>query len=143
MRWTTPASSARWAIFWQILPVGESVVPLLGDLTYDADALTARANELDVWVRRWHATREPNDTHANRRARMHAVNPRFIFRNYLAQEAIELAESGDPSMIHTLLEVLRHPYDEQPASDRFAARRPDWARNESRLLDVVVQLVAG
>jgi serine/tyrosine/threonine adenylyltransferase len=113
------------------LPADASVVPLLGDLTYDEDALAAQAGALDAWVRRWHVARDAQDTHDARRRRMHAVNPRFIFRNYLAQEAIDLAESGDPSMIHTLLDVLRRPYDEQPAHDRFAARRPDWARHKA------------
>jgi uncharacterized protein YdiU (UPF0061 family) len=62
---------------------------------------------------------------------MHAVNPRFIFRNYLAQQAIERAEAGDESMIHTLMEVLRRPYDEQPEYAVFAARRPEWARHKA------------
>lgn len=63
-----------------------------------------------------------------RRNRMDRVNPKYVFRNYLAQLAIDKAEQGDFSMISELLELLRHPYDEQPEKQRFAEKRPDWAR---------------
>ncbi|MDZ7631074.1 MAG: YdiU family protein [Gemmatimonadaceae bacterium] len=115
-----------------ILPHDAPVVPLLGDICYDEAKLDVHRDALEAWVRRWHASLDVAvDSHAARSARMHTVNPRFIFRNYLAQQAIDLAESGDPSMIHTLLDVLRRPYDEQPAHDAFAARRPDWARDRA------------
>ena len=114
------------------LPTDDSVVPLLGDVAYDEDRLALHHARLDAWVRRWHASLDSAvDSHAARRARMHAVNPRFILRNYLAQQAIELAEAGDESMISTLLEVLRHPYDMQPEHAALAARRPEWARHKA------------
>ena len=62
---------------------------------------------------------------------MRQANPKFVLRNYLAQQAIDAAETGDPSLIETLLEVMRHPCDEQPQHDALAGKRPEWARHKA------------
>jgi uncharacterized protein YdiU (UPF0061 family) len=66
-----------------------------------------------------------------RRERMHGVNPKYVLRNYLAQQAIDRAENGDSSELERLLEVLRKPYDEQPEYQRYAEKRPEWARHRA------------
>ena len=62
---------------------------------------------------------------------MHGVNPWFVLRNYVAQQAIDAATAGDPSVVRTLLEVLRTPYTEQPEHRQFTMRRPEWAKHKA------------
>ena len=65
-----------------------------------------------------------------RQGLMNKVNPKYVFRNYLAQQAIDKAEQGDYAMVQELLEVFRKPYDEQSEKQYYASKRPDWAKNK-------------
>jgi uncharacterized protein YdiU (UPF0061 family) len=62
---------------------------------------------------------------------MNRTNPKFVFRNYIAQQAIDRAERGDLSMLHELLDVYGRPYDEQPDKAVYAEKRPEWARHRA------------
>ena len=105
------------------------IEPLLGAY-YVPEQLTPETTaRIAAWLRRYHdRVREDGTDNEARRKRMNAVNPKYVLRNYLAQLAIDKAEQGDPSMVHDLLELLRHPYDEQPDKEVYARKRPDWAR---------------
>ena len=65
----------------------------------------------------------------SRRRQMLAVNPKYILRNYLAQQAIERAQEGDFSEVETLQALLQKPFDEQSGLADYAAEPPDWARH--------------
>jgi serine/tyrosine/threonine adenylyltransferase len=71
------------------------------------------------------------ETNAKRRERMNKTNPKYVLRNYLAQQAINLAEQGDYSEVNKLLEIMRKPYDEQPEDHTYFAKRPEWAKHKA------------
>ncbi|MNZ30861.1 hypothetical protein D3C78_481470 [compost metagenome] len=85
----------------------------------------------DAWAADYlaRAAREGAQDESERRARMHAVNPRYILRNYLAQQAIEAAQQGDYAPVRELHAVLSRPFAEQPSMQRYAERPPEWGKH--------------
>ncbi|EIK54493.1 hypothetical protein YO5_17045 [Stutzerimonas stutzeri TS44] len=84
----------------------------------------------DAWAADYCARVAREDaTQDSRQARMHAVNPKYILRNYLAQQVIEAAEQGDYGPVRELHAVLGRPFDEQPGMQRYAERPPEWGKH--------------
>jgi serine/tyrosine/threonine adenylyltransferase len=55
------------------------------------------------------------------------VNPKYVLRNYLGEEAIQAAKLKNFSVVVDLLSVLAHPCDEHPEYERWANFPPNWA----------------
>ncbi|MND63470.1 hypothetical protein D3C80_547800 [compost metagenome] len=85
----------------------------------------------DAWGELYVArvSREGTLDQEQRRQRMHAVNPLYILRNYLAQNAIEAAQNGDYSEVRRLHTVLSNPFEEQPGMESYAERPPEWGKH--------------
>jgi uncharacterized protein YdiU (UPF0061 family) len=82
----------------------------------------------DHWAQRYRTRLQAEQSDdARRRLAMHAVNPKYVLRNYLAQVAIDKAQAGDFSELAQLQLVLQKPFDEQPEYAQYAALPPDWA----------------
>ncbi|WP_262966399.1 protein adenylyltransferase SelO [Methylobacter psychrophilus] len=111
----------------------DAALNLLAVAYYVPEQITPEyKTRLSLWLKHY-SQRVQNDCtpDAERQQQMNAVNPKYVLRNYLAQLAIDKAEQGDFVMVNELLELLRHPYDEQPDKEEFAAKRPDWARQRA------------
>jgi uncharacterized protein YdiU (UPF0061 family) len=99
---------------------------------YDPARRDASAARFDQWFARYAARlRDDPLAAAERRERMRRANPRYVLRNYLAQQAIDRATAGEPEAVMELLDVMRRPYDDQPGREAYAAKRPDWARTKA------------
>jgi uncharacterized protein YdiU (UPF0061 family) len=114
------------------LPDEALMEPLL-EAYYAPDELEpAHRARVAAWLRAWGArVRQDGTPDAERRARMNAVNPKYVLRNYVAQLAIDEAEKGESGKVYELLDVLRRPYDEQPGKEAYAEKRPEWARHRA------------
>ena len=111
-----------------------AVLNHLSEAHYVADEVTEEYQQaLMDWMRSYQSRVLADDgfpaDDSQRRQRMNAVNPKYVLRNYLAQLAIDACDKGDDSMVSELLDVLRRPYDDQPGKERFAEKRPEWARH--------------
>ena len=114
------------------LDIDQPTLASLESAFYDPSKRNEAEGRFNEWLARYAARlRRDGLSPEGRRERMHTVNPRFVLRNYLAQQAIDRAEQGDYSEIHALLDVMRRPYDEQPGREAYAQRRPDWARERA------------
>jgi serine/tyrosine/threonine adenylyltransferase len=111
----------------------DSLPALLEEAWYKPEEVAADYRiRLDRWLGAYRKRlRRDQRPAAERRAQMNRINPKYVLRNYLAQQAIDRAESGDFTMVNELLDLLRHPYDEQPDREHYFARRPEWARNRA------------
>jgi uncharacterized protein YdiU (UPF0061 family) len=65
---------------------------------------------------------------AERRDRMDLVNPAYVLRNWMAEEAISRGrDHRDYALIEELRVLLSDPFSEQAGMERYAGCPPDWA----------------
>jgi uncharacterized protein YdiU (UPF0061 family) len=130
------AGRVDWTLFWRRLaglrldasrPEDDAEVR---DLFADRAAFDAWAVDLRARLRQ---EGQSGGHDAERAARMRAVNPCYVLRNWMAEEAIAAARGDagarDFAPVERLRRLLERPYEEQPGAERYAALPPDWARN--------------
>ena len=83
-----------------------------------ARALVLDLAAADTWLERWRALGPDGDA-------MDRVNPAYIPRNHLVEEALNAATDGDLVPLHALLDAVTRPFEERPALERYAAGAPE------------------
>jgi uncharacterized protein YdiU (UPF0061 family) len=80
---------------------------------------------LDAWAKKYQE-RLSLEKHSKdqRLEQMRQINPKYVLRNHLAQNAIELAQKKDFSEVARLLKILENPYESQAVSEDYAMGPP-------------------
>jgi serine/tyrosine/threonine adenylyltransferase len=91
-----------------------------------ARALFTDPGELDAWAERWRArlAAEGRDP-AAAAADMERVNPVYVPRNHLVEEALGAATAGDLAPVRRLVDVLAEPFAARPGLEAYAAPAPE------------------
>ncbi len=105
-------------------PAPEATNPALRDLFIDRSAF-------DDWAASYRAALAENPQDIAVRAKaMRAVNPKYILRTYLAEQAIRaVRDNQDTTEIDRLMTLLQAPFDEHPGMEAYAAAPPEWAQH--------------
>ena len=107
----------------------------LGDVSR-AHALFADPAEFDTWADTW----RPRTT-SSALAAMNSVNPIYIPRNHLVEEALTAATNDDLLPLGRLMEVLARPFEEREGREPYARARAGPLQR--RLPDVLRHLRIG
>ena len=87
-------------------------------------------SDLNIWLKSYNRRLQDERSSADERQRaMDQVNPNYVFRNYLAQLAIDEASTGNFQPVNDLLSVLKKPYASDENNHEYAHKRPEWARH--------------
>ncbi len=85
-----------------------------------------------AWLEKYYRRlRDASVNEVERISRMNRVNPLYVPRNYLLQNAIDDANKGNYDEIHQLLEVFRNPYQENSQWAKYSQKRPAWANDKA------------
>ena len=66
---------------------------------------------------------------AEREETMLKINPKYVLKNYILQEAIDAAENDDYSVVEKLFKIAQDPYAEHHEFERWAGATPDEFKN--------------
>lgn len=89
------------------------------DMFQDKSAITS-------WLSQWaeRLMRDPADP-TDRAAAMDKINPIYIPRNHLVEEALAAADTGDMAPFNALLDVLSDPFTKRDGLDKYALAAPE------------------
>jgi len=92
--------------------------------------LCVNADPLDQWLDSYNKRIEKETLSADERHKnMLAVNPKYVLKNHILQEAIEKADEHDFSMVNELLKVALAPFDEHPELEHLCKPTPAKSKN--------------
>jgi len=96
----------------------------LADFSYILD-LTIDPKPLHLWLIKYKNVIEQSDQNfKEKQKQMQKINPKYIIKNYMLQEAIENAQNGDFTLVNDLLNIAQNPFDEHKDFEKYTKSTP-------------------
>ena len=110
----------------------QNSISLIEKAFYNPENMSLKIKERWLnWFQKYNLRLEKESlSDQERQIKMNTVNPKYVLRNYMAQQAIDAANDGDYKLIDDLFQLLKNPYDEQPNQEKWFTKRPEWARHK-------------
>ncbi len=102
----------------------------LSGVTLDANVESMEVKKTgDDWIKKYlERLKSENHDKTKRKESMDSVNPKFVLRTYIAENAIrEAVDNQDYSEIEKVRKILMDPFDEQPENRRYSFKPPEGA----------------
>lgn len=124
---------------WQLLEVQKTDITLFFRLLSETPAIKqgeklagicTYPSAFELWLKQYHqrlVQGQEQESEKQRLSEMQNVNPVYLLRNYMAQEAITQAHQGDITRINELLILLREPFRYHPQRPEYAGQPPERA----------------
>lgn len=109
---------------------GDILEPIQGafyDENISGEIKTSWENWIQKYLKRLQGEKQSD---GQRRITMNRVNPKYIWRNYIASQVIQDVEKWDTTSLEACMKMLEKPYDEAPEFEKYFAKRPDWAKEK-------------
>ena len=86
--------------------------------------------QMEEWLDAYDVRLEKENISTDKRHKnMLAVNPKYVLKNHILQEAIEKAQEHDFGMVNDLLKVAHAPFDEHDGYEHLCKLAPQEAKN--------------
>ncbi|XP_065338422.1 protein adenylyltransferase SelO-like [Cloeon dipterum] len=95
---------------------------------------TKRHKHFDAFLQKYKDALQAEEVdEARRQSVMQSVNPCYVLKNWMAQEAIAEAEKGNFEKVRLIERILQKPYERQAEAEKlqFGSKVPNW---EKRLM---------
>ena len=91
------------------------------------DTLDLEGNHINAWLVLYHKRLEQEEiSKEDRLSSMKKVNPKYILRNYMLQDAIDAAQNDDFTLLNDFLEIAQNPYGEFPEYEKYTKPNKDF-----------------
>ena len=92
--------------------------------------LCSNAKELDVWLDKYDKRLKQESTDSSTRSnKMRQINPKYVLKNYILQDAISKAEKHDFTGVEELLKLAQFPFEEHEEMSHYASTTPSNYKN--------------